>query len=264
MGFAKGLLLASPLLVLAVVPIGCGERQVHSSVDLGDSGDGMKIDASGPSLCQQIGGVCEKTCPVMAPPYVYPPVRDSCKGKECCVVKCVEPDWLCTHSSNCKPGKVCTVNLGACDVNPCCPMCAACYGSCVPTPLRAQVLSVSAGANMMPGGSPTVSTSLKLRLTNQAAKDLTDVFVAKGSILLASSNTQIYKMLMAGTSPFSGKVPAQGSVELSMMSQFNPSSPGSQPAPPCNQQVKVRVEVNYFMGATLEVTSGAVKFGCVH
>jgi len=251
------------LLVSAALCCGCGQRQALPSADLGDGGGAVKSDATGPSLCLQIGGVCEKTCPVMAPPYVYPPARDSCKGAECCVAKCKEPDWLCTHSSDCKPGQVCTVNLGACDVNPCCPICAACYGSCVPTPLRAQVLSAGAGANMMPGGPPTVNTTLKLKLTNQAAKDLTDVFVAKGSILLAANNTQIYKMLMAGTSPFSGTVPAQGSVELSMMSKFNPS-PGSQPAPPCSQQVKVRVEVNYFMGATLEVTSGAVKFGCVH
>jgi len=129
----------------------------------------------------QDGGSCQPACPGSAPEYPYPPAQQSCKGKKCCVAQCQEPSWLCNSSRDCKEGEVCTVDLGACDVSPCCPICAACYGCCRASAFSVKVTSASAGADLMPGGPGKISATLELKLDNRNSYAVSDVEVLKSS-----------------------------------------------------------------------------------
>ena len=159
------------------------------------------------------------------------------------------------------PAAVCTVELGACDTNPCCPYCAQCHGLCEPTTLSAEITSAEAWADMMPGGPRTVVGRIELLLLNGGVYPVTDVEILKGRIIVADTGIQLAGVIWGAETPFSGSVAPGGSATVSLRGN---NTLAADEDVPCGDLVTLWAEVQHFAGARIEVTSKPVKLGCAY
>lgn len=250
-------------LLLSLSLLGCGGRSAPSSGGGGAADSQAPApDMGPPNLCLQVTGTCAPSCPASAPAFKYPPVSNACgAGKLCCVANCVSPPGTCNTDSQCKGGTVCSTSLGECGADPCCPLCAACYGKCVVQDFFATVTKATAGANMMPPSTGEASVGASMTLKNTKATAHTGVTI-KGGIIGLPMGPMVYDLTLTPAPPFTGTVPAKGEVTVTLLGHGK-KVPGSTPVP-CNKKVYVRVDVGFGPGKTLRVNSPEITFGCVH
>ena len=185
---------------------------------------------------------------------------------------CVRPPDGCFSSNDCKdPNAVCTVELGQCDGDPCCPQCAVCYGTCVAQlELVVHIIDAEVWANLMPGPGTDTDPNravVKIELDNSnSSVDATSVKPIAAAIIDASGSghppyaLDLQPLARTGT-VFGGTVKAGQKLAVDYSHAGPPASTATQ-AFPCNHKVQVRVTVAHDGGKVGPVVSKVLPFGC--
>ena len=253
------------MLVLTIFAGGCGGRSGVLPSGGGADGGAATPDMGGPSLCQQVSGTCRASCPTSAPELVYPDIKQSCGGLRCCAAQCKKPAWICTSTAQCSAGQICSLEIGSCETDPCCPMCQHCVGRCVKHSFFARVLSASAHADLMPAVRPDFADAeVTLQLQNKGSAAVAGIKIAEGGVYIVPGKAaKVIDMKWKPQGSFSGSLaPGQTSKVLFEGTSYQP--PGRSAMVPCGKQVQVRLKVAQDKGAAVWASSTAFKLQCSH
>ena len=255
------------LVVMTLVLGGCGGRSAGLPGGSPGSDGGVPGQDQGSklSLCQAVSGTCRTSCPASAPELVYPAIKESCKGKRCCAAQCKKPAWICMSTAQCKAGQICSLEIGSCEADPCCPMCQHCVGRCVAHSFFARILSARAHADLMPSIRPDFAEAyVSLQLQNKGTKQVTGIKVTEGGIYISPGKAaRVIDMKWNPSSSFSGTL-APGQTLIVEYKGTSYKAPAPMTQVPCGQQVQVQLKVAQNQGAAVQAYSTAFKLECSH